>query len=185
MKPAVLLAALSILALGCGRREPLPVYSQIPEFELTSQTGEAFGRDRLDGKVWIADFIFTNCTGPCPRMSYLMSKVQQATKDMPDVKLVSFTVDPENDTPPVLTRYATRYRAEPGRWYFLTGDMKTLDGLAYTAFKLGNVDGGLNHSTRLVLVDRKGRVRGYYGLSDPETVARLVEDLRRVVEERS
>ncbi len=185
MKPAVLAAAALALAAGCGRRELLPVYGAIPGFELTSQTGEAFERGSLDGKVWVADFIFTNCTGPCPRMSYLMSKVQQATADLPDVKLVSFTVDPENDTPPVLAGYAKRYRAEPGRWYFLTGEMKTLDGLAYSAFKLGNVDGALNHSTRLVLVDRKGRVRGYYGLSDPEPVARLVQDIRRVLRERS
>jgi protein SCO1/2 len=174
-----------VLLAGCARREPLPVYSEIPPFQLTAQTGETFDRQRLDGRVWVADFIFTNCTGPCPRMSYLMSKVQQATKDMPDVKLVSFTVDPDNDTPAVLAEYAKRYRAEQGRWYFLTGDVKTLDGLAYGAFKLGNVDGSLNHSTRLVLVDRKGRVRGYYGLSDDAPVARLMEDLKRVSGDRS
>ncbi len=179
MTRTILLAGVVFLA-ACGRREPLPVYSQIPQFRLTSQTGEAFGRDRLDGKIWVADFIFTACAGPCPRMSYLMSKVQQASKDMPDVRLVSFTVDPDNDTPPVLAEYAKRYRADPGRWHFLTGDVKTLDNLAYDAFRVGNVDGSLNHSTRLVLVDRKARVRGYYGLEDGATLTRLLEDLKRI-----
>jgi protein SCO1/2 len=173
------------LTSGCGsRRQPLPVYGEIPQFRLIAQDGAAFDRARLDGKPWVADFIFTTCTGPCPRMSYLMSRVQQAVKDMPDVRLVSFTVDPEHDTPAVLSEYAKRYRAEPGRWFFLTGDQKTLDRLSLGAFKLGSVDGSLNHSTRLVLVDRKSRIRGYYGLDESAPVAQLLGDLKRLQGER-
>jgi protein SCO1/2 len=94
-------------------------------------------------------------------------------------------VDPERDTPPVLAEYATRYRAQPGRWYFLTGDRTTLDALDRRAFMLGNVDGSLQHSTRFVLVDRQGRIRGYYGTSEDDPTARLIVDIRQLANEPS
>jgi len=99
--------------------------------------------------------------------------------------LVSFSVDPERDTPPVLAEYAQRYHAQDGRWFFLTGARQTLDTLDRDAFKLGNVDGTLNHSTRLVLVDRHGRIRGYYGTSDESPVTAVLRDIRRLVAEKS
>ena len=85
---------------------------------------------------------------------------------MPGVKLVSFTVDPKHDTPAVLAAYATRYHAEPGRWFFLTGEQAALETLCRNGFKLGDVDGSLVHSTRFVLVDRHSRVRGFYSTSE-------------------
>src|SRR2546425_3583191 len=119
---------------GCsGKQPPLPVYGQVPGFDLTAETGQPFNRKSLDGKIWVADFIFTTCTGPCPRMSSLMRQVQSSVQG---VKLVSFTVDPERDTPPVLAGYAERYHAESGRWYFLTGQRSELHRLARQAFKL-------------------------------------------------
>lgn len=184
MKWITLAGALAMAACGT-QPQPLPVYSRVPEFRLTAHSGDVFSRERLDGNIWVADFIFTTCTGPCPRMSSLMRQVQTASKDMPDVKLVSFTVDPEHDTPAVLAEYANRYQAQKGRWYFLTGDRKTLDALNHDAFKLGNVDGSLNHSTRLVLVDRAGRVRGYYGTDEDSPVPRLMRDLKRLRREGS
>jgi carboxypeptidase C (cathepsin A) len=107
---------------GCRKEPPLPVYWQIPAFQLTAQSGQPFDSKSLEGDIWVADFIFTTCPGPCPRMSSQMRGVQSAVASMPDVKLVSFTVDPKNDTPTALAAYATRYRAEPGRWFFFTGD---------------------------------------------------------------
>ena len=174
------------LLLGCARPAPLPILGEIPDFSLTAQTGSPFTRRDLDGKVWVADFIFTNCTGPCPRLSGLMRKVQNSLQDRPDVRFVSFTVDPERDSPEVLAAYGKRYQARDGVWYFLTGPEQTLNMLSFEAFKVGRIGGGnLDHSTHLVLVDRRGRVRGYYGTSEPENVKKLIADIRRLCEETS
>jgi protein SCO1/2 len=171
---------------GCsGKQPPLPVYGQVPGFDLTAETGQPFNRKSLDGKVWVADFIFTTCAGPCPRMSSLMRQAQQVTSSMPDVRLISFTVDPEHDTPAALAEYATRYHAQPERWRFLTGSREALDHLMRDAFKLGNVDGSMIHSTRLVLLDRQSRIRGYYGTSEDDPVVQLVRDIKRVLAEKS
>jgi protein SCO1/2 len=171
-----------LLLAGCAGPSPLPVYGHVPDFRLTDQAGLPFDRASLDGRIWVADFIFTTCTGPCPRMSSLMRQVQSVA---PEAQLVSFTVDPEHDTPPVLAAYAQRFRAEAGRWFFLTGDRQTIDTLGRDAFKLGNVDGTLNHSLRFVLVDRQGRIRGYYGTSEDSPVTAVARDIRWLVREKS
>jgi protein SCO1/2 len=181
----IVMAALSVLSGCIAKQPPLPIYGQIAGFELTDETAKPFDRKSLDGKIWVADFIFTTCTGPCPRMSSLMRQVQQTTSGMPEVKLVSFTVDPEHDTPAALAEYAARYHAQPERWHFLTGSREALDALMRDAFKLGNVDGQLVHSTRLVLLDRKARIRGYYGTSEDSPVTQLVRDIKRVLAEPS
>jgi len=183
-KGAVLIL-ICLAAAACSRRPALPVYGHIPDFQLISQTGQPFDRKSLDGKIWVADFIFTSCHGPCPRMSAQMRRVQSAVSQLPDVRLVSFSVDPEHDTPSVLAEYAVRYQAQPGRWFFLTGDRKTLDSLDRHAFMLGNVDGSLEHSTRFVLVDRQGRIRGYYGNDQDDPTAQLIADIRRLARETS
>ena len=167
-----------LAATGCVRHPELKVYGQVPEFQLISQTGQMFDRKQLDGKIWVADFIYTHCPGPCPRMSSQLRRVQTAVAELPDVRLVSFSVDPEHDSPSVLAEYARRYQAVPGRWFFLTGDSKTLDTLDRHAFMLGNLDGSMQHSTRFVLVDRQGRIRGYYGTSEDDPTARLIADIR-------
>lgn len=172
--------ALLALAAGCGWKSPqLPSYNAIPAFTLTSQTGAEFdSRKQLAGKVWVADFIFTTCQGPCPRMSAYMQRIQERVKDLPDVRLVSFTVDPDRDTPEVLAEYGRRFQADPERWYFLTGPKETLQKLNRDAFLLGDINPNLEHSTRFVLVDRQGVVRGYYSSSDPQEIDKLVADLR-------
>jgi protein SCO1/2 len=172
-------------SVGCTRLPPLPVFGEVPAFHLTSQTGVPFDRHSLDGEIWVADFIFSNCTSSCPRMSAEMERLQRAVAEFADVRLISFSVDPRRDTPAVLTEYAARYHAEPGRWFFLTGDAKTLDALDRRAFMLGNVDGSLDHSTRFVLVDRRGKIRGYYSSSQDNPTARLIVDIRRLERERS
>ena len=178
--------AFFILALaGCARHREIPVYGEVPAFQLMSQTGEPFDRKSLDGKIWVADFIFTNCEGPCPRMSSKMRALQDATAGTPDLKLVSFTVDPACDTPPVLAEYARRYQATSARWTFLTGDPATLQLLDREAFKLGNLNGAMDHSTRFVLVDRKGRIRGYYGIAQGDPVAQIEADAQQLAKESS
>ncbi|PWT99946.1 MAG: hypothetical protein C5B51_26060 [Terriglobia bacterium] len=181
MKIALPLAMLLLSA--CGANPPLPVLGEVPPFALTAQTGETVTRDALAGHVWVADFIFTTCPGPCPRMSSQMRQVQDATG--PGVRLVSFTVDPAHDTPPVLAAYAKHFLAQPNRWYFLTGAQASLDDLGRNGFKLNSVDGSLDHSTRFVLVDRAARIRGYYASSEDDFLDKLLRDLRRVEREKS
>jgi protein SCO1/2 len=150
----------------------------VPPFSLTAETGTPFNSDLLRGQVWVADFIFTTCNGPCPRMTSQMRQVQDALTGVGHVKLVTFTVDPEHDTPEALAQYAKRQKADPNRWVFLTGSRETLHSLCREAFLLGNVDGNLNHSTRFVLVDRESRVRGYYDTSEASSIPKLIEDIR-------
>jgi protein SCO1/2 len=118
-------------------------------------------------------------------MSAQMRGVQTAVETMPGVKLVSFTVDPANDTPAVLAAYATRYRAEPGRWFFLTGERAALETLCRNGFKLGDVDGSLVHSTRFVLLDRRSRVRGFYSTLEDGALPKLLHDIRTLAGEKS
>lgn len=178
-------AFLALCLAGCAPTPPLPVLGQVPPFQFTSQTGETFGSKALEGHVWVADFIFTSCPGPCPRMSSQMHDIQSATADTPDVKLVSFTVDPAHDTPPVLAAYGKHFLAQPGRWYFLTGAQNRLDEIGRAGFKLNPVDGSLDHSTRFVLIDRTARIRGYYASSDDGFPGRLLRDLRQLEREKS
>jgi len=170
------LAVAAALLSACGRQKPLPVFGEIPRFELTNQQGKKFDRASLDGHVWIADFIFTNCESSCPRMSSKMHSIQNATDA--NVRLVSFTVDPARDTPQALAEYGKKYSADESRWTFLTGDPATLNMLDRDAFKLGTLN--MDHSTRFVLIDKAGRVRGYYGLFDGDPVSRLKKDAARL-----
>jgi protein SCO1/2 len=179
-----IIAGFSFVALaGCAARAGLPQYSTVPDFTLTDQTGAAFhSSEQLKNTVWIADFIYTTCPGPCPRMSSQMHQVENALAGT-GVKLVSFTVDPERDTPPVLAEYAQHFGATPGIWFFLTGTADNLHRLSRNAFMLGDVDGTLEHSTRFVLIDRASRVRGYYESPEPDAIPRLIADAKALVKD--
>jgi protein SCO1/2 len=174
---------LILLLTGCAREKPLQVLGEIPDFQLVDQKGQTFDRKALDGHVWVADFVYTTCQGPCPRMSSHMRTLQKATG--PDVRMVSFTVDPDNDTPPVLAAYARRFSADTARWTFLTGEKETLNMLDHDAFKLGSIGAGMDHSTRFVLVDKLGRIRGYYGIAEGNPVDKIAKDAARLEKEQS
>ena len=173
-----------LLLSACVPVKPLPVLGQVPQFQLTAQTGQPFDSHSLDGHIWVADFIYTTCTGPCPMMSSRMRHVQASTVERPEVRLVSFTVDPAHDTPQALAQYAATFKAQPERWFFLTGDAALLNYLGHDAFHLNSVDGSLIHSTRFTLVDGKGRIRGYYSTDEDGFMPRLLSDIRRLGEER-
>jgi protein SCO1/2 len=171
----------ALLLIGCGREKPLPILGDIPQFELTDQQGAKFDRSALDGHVWVADFIYTNCEGPCPRMSSHMHELQGKVDG--SVKLISFSVDPRRDTPAALEAYGKRFGADDAHWIFLTGDSRTLNMLDRDAFKLGSLNAAMDHSTRFVLVDGKARIRGYYGIAEGDPAARLAHDAARLERE--
>jgi protein SCO1/2 len=180
----VLVVALLASACACRRHiSQLPDYGVVPEFQLTSQVGQPFDSAALRGKIWVADFFFTSCPGPCPRMTSQMHQIQEAAWKMPEVQLVSFTVDPSRDTPEQLASYARAHHASPQRWVFLTGAPATLNHLGLDVFKLNRVDGTLQHSTRFVLVDKDSRIRGYYDTSEPAAILKLVSDIHALARE--
>jgi protein SCO1/2 len=170
------------------RQRTVSSYGAVPSFQLTNQNGQSFGSAQLAGKIWIADFIYTTCPGPCPMISGRMSELQKPLEKT-DVHLVSFSVDPEKDTPKVLQAYAEKLQAEPGRWDFLTGSKSAIYKLSHDGFKLAVTDGsdaqGLPvHSTRMVLVDRRGQIRGYYDATEPEAITKLLADTNHLLREQ-
>jgi len=187
-RAAVVAAAASVALAACGRRG-LPTYGALAEFSMTA-VGPAkdapFTRADMTGKVWVADFIFTNCAGPCPLLSQRMAKLSKVLP--PSVGLLTVTVDPDEDTSERLREYAKVYGAD-SRWLFLRGGVKQTYELLYAGFKLpmstdAKAEPGkrVTHSTRLVLVDKNSAIRGYYdGLSDTDADI-LTKDAAQLLE---
>jgi protein SCO1 len=173
---------------------PLEDFGAVPSFTLVSQTGATVQRTDLNGQVWIADFIFTSCQGTCPMMSAQMRRVNEQLARERGLKLVSFSVDPERDTPEKLAAYGKEFGATPERWILLTGEKAALRELSQTGFHLPASDAPpadvaqgqeiILHSTRFVLVDRAGHIRGYYNGTDAGAVDQLVKDTRRLLAAR-
>jgi protein SCO1/2 len=183
----IVIAAAAVLRTG--RPEPPPVLGSVPEFTLVNRDGRTIRREDLAGAPWIADFIFTRCPASCPMMTSRMARLE---RDLPrdlDVRLVSISVDPEHDTPEILQRYAASYKAPP-HWLFLTGDGEEIYRLSREGFKLGvdQAPEGIEtaepilHSTRFVLVDGEGRIRGYYDAFDEESMKKLLRDLETLAD---
>lgn len=174
------LLAFSLALAGCLRSN-LPDYGTVPPFRLIDQAGQPFdSARRLAGKTWVAAFIFTTCNGPCPRMTAQMRKVQDATRDLEDVFLVSISIDPATDTPSRLAEYAARFKADPARWSFLTGEEPVIRALGVDTFHLADPHEKLAHSSRFALVDRKSRIRGYYDTALSGAIDEIVADIRKV-----
>lgn len=181
-----LLLVVGILVYPVARAltRPLPerpaLRLPVAAFELVNQRGEKFGSQDLAGKVYVADFIFTTCGGPCPRMTKAMERIQKRTKNLgTSLQLVTITVDPENDTPEKLAEYARGYHVNPTRWNFLTGSQADVERTVVKGFKLamGKEEEGMGmfHSERLVLVDGDGNIRGLYE-DDADGIASLIRD---------
>jgi protein SCO1 len=179
---SLLLLAPACLTLCCTK-PPLPDYGLVPHFTLINSNGQPFNSQSLQGKVWVADFIYTHCPGPCPRMTQQMHQVAQQVDSYQDVRLVSFSVDPDRDTPAALTEFAHRFGGPTPQWYFLTGDPATLHLLSREVFKIGDLISVMDHSTKFMLVDKAGRLRGYYSTFDPEGMPTLLNDIKRLRKE--
>lgn len=152
----------------------VPVYDEAPQFTLTERSGKAISSQDLKDKVWVAGFIFTRCGGQCPLTNIQMNNLR---KEMKDILFVSFTVDPDFDTPQILSDYADGYGSDLDNWIFLTGGKDMLNTVT-TGFKMNKIDDASMHSDRLVLVDKKNRVRGYYSVNEKEDMNKLRRDIR-------
>jgi protein SCO1/2 len=161
--------------------------SQVPAFQLTDQTGKSITLEDLKGKIWAANFIFTRCKGPCPitvlRMQDLNTKLKKVRGN---VELVTFTVDPEYDTPEILKAFSEPLGADPASWKFLTGTPDAIQKIVVTGLLqpiAKEPDGTPAHSTRVVLVDGEGWLRGYQDGLDPEAVQKLMVDIGELLRE--
>lgn len=183
----------TLLVTGCkDSAPPPPVLATVPAFALQDQDDKSFTLDDLAGKVWIATFIFTRCSGTCPRQTsvfYTFQEELHKRASWRDLRLVSMTVDPEYDTSAVMKKYAELTLADTTRWHFLTGDRTKLRELCKNGFKLAvfdqkeNPDMPILHSDKIVLVDRQGRIRGYYDGLEEKEQERLRSELERVLAE--
>lgn len=179
----------SLLVLSNCSKPETPRLGQVGAFSLVDQNGRAFSQANLSGKVWVASFFFTRCPTICPRITRRMRSLQVAAKERGlSLAQVSFSVDPDNDTPPVLLAYAERYGADLGSWSFLTGDLDVVKRTVIDGFKLaldgkaeqGAENGGIIHGSHLVLVDQHAAIRGYYRSEDDDEQKRLLDDAARL-----
>jgi protoheme IX farnesyltransferase len=197
-----MMALLLVHSLGCAPSEPTPpttghvrasdISFPVPDFTMTERSGKKVSRDDLMGKVWVASFVFTRCTGPCPQVTATMARIQKDLdlKTRSDLRLVTFTIDPDQDTPNELKDYANSRQADPEKWLFLTGmpeaDLHKLlhDGFKVTAQRAEKPKPGdeFDHSSRLAVVDKQGNIRGYFdGLPSgkgPEAAADFEENVK-------
>jgi protein SCO1/2 len=158
------------------------VSASVPDFSLVNQKEQPLGLSDLQGKIWVADFIFTHCPTICPVMTQEMAKLQSEFDSEP-VYFVSFTVDPERDTPEVLSRYAVQFGADEKRWHFLTGEKDQIYQLANDGFKLSAAQhgGGFPHSTRFVLVTPDGNIHDYYDSRSKPAMKQLRKDVKTLL----
>ena len=162
------------------------IYHSVGGFSLLDQDSNVVTEKMVEGKIFVADFIYTSCKTVCSLMSNQLMSVQYKFKDSSDVKIVSFTIDPEFDTPAVLKEYAKKHQAIKDKWYFLTGDKKSINDLARTSYFVSVFKGNENdcvHSEQVVLVDKQHHIRGYYDGTDVMETKRLNEDIATLLYE--
>lgn len=191
------LLAVGIALAFVGRtfrpKPPLPILGRIPSFALTDQAGAPFTPNRLAGKVWIADFIFTHCTASCPKLTARLKELDVALQHRGKgggAELVSFSVDPDNDTPPVLAAYAQKAGADPARWSFVTGPSEDVQKVIVEGFKMtaerednGTGQRDILHGNWFVVGDPLGNIRGYYRTETDEEMKTLIADVIRLERE--
>lgn len=190
---ALVLVVALFLTSG-GKRSRLQAYNSVDPFALTNQLGEVVTLRDLKGKVWVADVIFARCPGPCPKMTEEMRKLQEAFPAGAPLRFVTVTTDPDHDTTKILKTYSEKFGADPQRWYFLTGPKKeALANLAIGSLKLAvvekeeklkeNENDLFVHSTVFVLVDKAGKLRGFYQSLEPDFQKTIQEDIKGLLEE--
>lgn len=155
----------------------LPLLGTLPEFELIDSSERPFYSKQMEGKVFVANFIFTSCPGVCPVLTAEMKRIERKFNNREEIHFVSISVDPETDNPERLAEYAKKFNADPRRWHFLTGKKQVIQKLMVEGFRIGLSNEPVFHSDRFVLVDGNSQIRGYYSFEDKETFKRLPQDI--------
>ncbi len=159
----------------------LPKVKPAPNFTGVNFDGTTFSSESLKGKVWLASFMFTSCGDICPKLNSQLSALYGEFKEYSNIRFVSITVDPENDTPDVLKKYAERYGAKPNKWAFLRMPIDTVKNLSLEGFRIASLNAPLDHSKRVVLIDEEGQIRGYYDGLDTQEVDKLRIALKQML----
>lgn len=161
------------------------IFHTVPAWSLIDQDSNEIGDGNYKNKIYVVDFFFTSCPSICPKMSQQMLRLQWKLKDpaFDDVKLISFTVDPEHDTPERLRRYGKTKKADHSRWSFVTGDKRAIYELGVYGFLVSTQEdalapGGFLHTEKFVLVDRQGHIRGYYDGTTTDDVNRCSDEIK-------
>jgi len=181
--PALLVIS-AATALACAAPKAPEVIARVPDFRLTERDGSTVTRADLTGHPWVADFIFTRCVTSCPVITARMKELRRRLP--PEVRSVSFSVDPEHDTPSVLSEYARKWQVEGREWLFLTGSRPEMWSLIRKGFLLPVEDqpdvpeAPILHTNRFVLVDAEGGIRGTYEALDHDALDRLLDDLQAI-----
>lgn len=196
MRAVVFFLGLSLLA-ACDRTKPLPIYGErkvsgtdtvyhtIAPFSFVNQDSARVTRDTFRDKIYVADFFFTSCRTICPIMKTQMLRVYEATESMPDVLILSHTIDPMHDDVAKLHDFADRLGASSARWHFVTGVKDSIYHIAQTSYFATAMEDqtepdGFIHSGAFLLVDKKGRIRGKYDGTVEQEVNRLIGDIKRL-----
>jgi protein SCO1/2 len=164
---------------------------KLVDFSLVDSSGHAVTRLDLNGKILIVDFLFTSCSLTCPAVNSQMAQVQQQTTNQPDVKLVSITVDPRDDTPDVLQKYGQRFGANTNRWLFLTGKKTELYDLIGKSFLAQDANdpfvympGNFSHTERIAIMDSQGNLRGYFDGLNQNTASAVMDEIAKIRNEK-
>nr|WP_294790161.1 SCO family protein [uncultured Mucilaginibacter sp.] len=157
------------------------VYQTIPDFKTVNQYGDSIKSINLDDNIYVADFFFTTCPSICPVMHRNMLKVYEEFKDMPDLKIISYTIDPKHDSVAVLKKYADKLGLEGNRWWLLQGNKEEIYKLStnyLVTFPVEDAKEKFIHDGFFILVDKQKRIRGQYDGTQPDSVAKLIADIK-------
>jgi protein SCO1 len=179
----MIIFAVIVIRMADQSRAALPEYGAVPEFAFTNHFGEPITRADLNGKLHIVDFIFTSCPSACPVMSKYMAELYELYKDSDKVRFLSFSVDPDTDTLPVLRQYAQRYGVDDDSWIFARGPIEEIKNLSEQGFMLPADGLPMGHSTKFVLVDENGNIRGFYDGMDWEKMEVLMAHVQALAKE--
>ncbi len=176
----IIAGVLSPLYLHKLAGHEVPVYGQAPKFSLQLADGEEFSKQNLKNRISLLNFFFTSCPSVCPAISGEVSSLHKQFSSNPQLQFISVSIDPERDSPQALQAYSAKFGADPQRWHFLRGEMSEVNGLL-EGLKLSSGESAEMHTTRLVLLDKLARVRGYYDPFDVESLQKLKNDLQSLL----
>lgn len=164
------------------------IYHQIPNFHFVTHENKPISLDSLAGKIHVADFFFTTCPGICPKLSKSLEKVHTLANTVSGLRLVSYSIDPKNDSIPALAAYAQKHHANPKKWSFVRGSQDSVFSLAFKGYLVpvesGNgPENGFLHSQKIILVDKQFRIRGFYDGLDPNEINRLLSEIKLLIAE--